>query len=529
MADKSIPELPAVEEKHIQDLPEIPEIYDDTLIPVSQNNEAHKMTGAQFRAFGEKTAEAYVNTAVDAAASAKADADRAKGYADTIQIDYDYIEQARTDAQASAEAAKESENAAKASQEAAAKSETNAANSASAASTSETEAAKSMESAKESEEKAAASQAAAASSEAAAATSEANAKNSATAAKASETNASKSETASETSAKTAQSYAVGGTQTRENEDVDNARYYYDQAKRISQGLGGALLPMGTVAFADLESQAKQAGYMYNISDAFTTTGNFNEGAGHAYPAGTNVYYTAEGKWDCLAGAQVVSVNGQTGAVTVQETLTGSKGQVVGFDDAGQAVPTDAYVQTVNGQTGAVTITPDGIGAYTKAEVDARSGVTSVNSRTGAVTLAKNDVGLGNVDNTADKDKTVAKAKQADVATNSTQLNGHPDSYFVPKKLGTSTMSFTDAARNAGISTGHGVDAIEKFVANVLPSIDPNTTAVISQAGNGPVFGIWYFVLTKDIYCGVVINYFASDLRMLHFAHIDSGVYAVREF
>lgn len=106
MADKSIPELPAVEEKHIQDLPQLQEIYDDTLIPVSQNNEAHKMTGAQFREFGEKAAEVYVQTAEKAAESAvaaeagaqgaakaasdsvnqaKASEDKAKEYADTAK------------------------------------------------------------------------------------------------------------------------------------------------------------------------------------------------------------------------------------------------------------------------------------------------------------------------------------------------------------------------------------------------------------------------------------------------------------
>lgn len=123
-------------------------------------------------------------------------------------------------------------------------------------------------------------------------------------------------------ADTAKSYAEGGTGLRPNEDTDNAKYYYEQAKGISQGLQGALLPMGTVTFANLNNQDKEPGYMYNISDAFTTDATFKEGAGHSYPAGTNVYWTADdpGMWDCLAGAQVVSVNGETGAVTI-DTVT----------------------------------------------------------------------------------------------------------------------------------------------------------------------------------------------------------------
>lgn len=139
----------------------------------------------------------------------------------------------------------------------------------------------------------------------------------------------KAEAASESAAEAdgyateAESYAHGGTGTRTNEDVDNAKYYYEQAKRISQGLDGTLLPMGTVTFSQLESQTKVPGYMYNISDAFTTDSSFKEGAGFRYPSGTNVYRTADDFWDCLAGTSVVLVNGQTGAVTITPESIGA--------------------------------------------------------------------------------------------------------------------------------------------------------------------------------------------------------------
>lgn len=48
-------------------------------------------------------------------------------------------------------------------------------------------------------------------------------------------NASLSANNAETSATQAQSYAVGGTGTRENEDTDNAMYYYEQAKQTDIG------------------------------------------------------------------------------------------------------------------------------------------------------------------------------------------------------------------------------------------------------------------------------------------------------
>ena len=112
------------------------------------------------------------------------------------------------------------------------------------------------------------------------------------------------------SATKAESYAVGGTGSREGEDTDNAAYYYRQAKSISESFAGALRPMGTVSFASLPALTSvTAGDMYNISDEFTTTDDFKEGAGSVIPAGANIYKTSDGKWDVLAGTPVTGVKG----------------------------------------------------------------------------------------------------------------------------------------------------------------------------------------------------------------------------
>lgn len=104
------------------------------------------------------------------------------------------------------------------------------------------------------------------------------------------------------SADTAQNYAVA--------DTDSAKYYYEQARRISESFSGALRPMGTVTFANLPVLSEVAGgSMYNISDQFTTTNDFKEGAGNTIPAGANVYKTEDGKWDVLAGTPVTGVKG----------------------------------------------------------------------------------------------------------------------------------------------------------------------------------------------------------------------------
>ena len=129
-------------------------------------------------------------------------------------------------------------------------------------------------------------------------------------AKKSEENAKDSENVCADYAKAAESYAIGDTDYRENESVDNARYYYQQARRISEGLGGVLIPMGTISFSELSIQEKTSGHTFNISDRFTSDETFKDGGGLTYPPGTNVYYTADGYWDCLAGSSVAGVKGE---------------------------------------------------------------------------------------------------------------------------------------------------------------------------------------------------------------------------
>ncbi len=52
---------------------------------------------------------------------------------------------------------------------------------------------------------------------------------------------------------------------------------------------GALQPKGSIQFSQLPAaSANYLNFMYNISNSFTTTNDFVEGAGKDYPAGTNV-------------------------------------------------------------------------------------------------------------------------------------------------------------------------------------------------------------------------------------------------
>lgn len=231
-------------------------------------------------------------------------------YLAKIKVEVAKAESSQQAAAKSEANAKASENAAKASETAAKTSETNAKASETAAAKSATAAEASESNAKVSETSASQSAATATSEAASASQSASTATDKANIATQKATEIiGKAESAADSASK-AQSYAVGGTGSREGEDSDNAKYYYQQAKDVSEGLKGGLQPHGTVAFADLPALADvSTGWMFNVSDEFTTTDEFKEGAGNVIPAGANVYKTSDDKWDVLAGTPVTGIKG----------------------------------------------------------------------------------------------------------------------------------------------------------------------------------------------------------------------------
>lgn len=255
----------------------------------------------------------------------------------------DYLADVRLEvskAQSSASSAKVSEVNAKASEQAAKESEDNAAGFSGSASASATEAT----------EKAAA----AAGSASAAKTSEENAKSSEDKAKESENNAKSSEENAESSkteaagsaaaagreaedasnhAEMSKSYAVGGTGTRPGEDTDNAKYYYEQVKDSASG-AGALMLKGKIPFSQIPSTGNKRGDMYDINEKFVTDSRFLEGPGYFYPAGTNIYWTEEGKWDCLSGAEKMELTqAQYDSLSNEEKTNGTVYYITDADDS----------------------------------------------------------------------------------------------------------------------------------------------------------------------------------------------------
>ena len=148
-----------------------------------------------------------------------------------------------------------------------------------------------------------------------AATSANNASGSASAASISAANAKTSETAAGGYASTANasmSSAINSASSA-SESATKAETYYLQTEAITNGLNGAFSPKGTITFAELielkESGAVAAGYLYHISDDFTTDDNFRV-SGKSCGAGTSVYYTVDEKFDCFVGANVAGVKGK---------------------------------------------------------------------------------------------------------------------------------------------------------------------------------------------------------------------------
>lgn len=118
--------------------------------------------------------------------------------------------------------------------------------------------------------------------------------------------------------------------------------------KISAAISAVYKPAGSTTFAALPAPAANVlGNVYNVTDAFTTTDQFVEGAGKSYPAGTNVAVVLVGeeyKYDVLSGMVDLSNYSTTDEIaqtyaTKTEVTTGLNGKVDKVD--GSRLMTDA--------------------------------------------------------------------------------------------------------------------------------------------------------------------------------------------
>lgn len=105
------------------------------------------------------------------------------------------------------------------------------------------------------------------------------------------------------------SKAVDITVPTNNNQLTNGAGYQtasDVQSIIDGQISSAYKAKGSIAFASLPAlSASVEGFVYNVTDNFTTTSDFVEGAGKAYPSGTNVVIInttgSTYKYDVLAG------------------------------------------------------------------------------------------------------------------------------------------------------------------------------------------------------------------------------------
>ena len=106
----------------------------------------------------------------------------------------------------------------------------------------------------------------------------------------------------EASAINSQSWAIGGTSTRDGEDKDNSKYYSEKSKEYMVTWKGSLLPQGSILFEEIPVSGMLPGQLYEIKNGFVSDNRFSDGGGYSHPAGTNIFWTKDNKWDTLYGS-----------------------------------------------------------------------------------------------------------------------------------------------------------------------------------------------------------------------------------
>ena len=92
----------------------------------------------------------------------------------------------------------------------------------------------------------------------------------------------------------AHQWATYGSDSETPSSTNNAKYWANQSQQYATG---ALQWKGSITFANIPSTGITQGDMYNVTDSFTTDSRFAEGSGIECPAGTNIIYDENGKWD----------------------------------------------------------------------------------------------------------------------------------------------------------------------------------------------------------------------------------------
>lgn len=156
----------------------------------------------------------------------------------------------------------------------------------------------------------------------------------------------------------------------------------DVAEDVASTIPKAITPKGTIEFADLPAlTTASVGDMYNVSDAFTTTADFVEGAGIAMAAGSNVYCVDAGsdtkKWDVFATPGIADMSAYQ-----EKTLTSHSG-ITATTVEGALEEVASNIDDVEGDVGDLqTTVGDATNGLVKDVADNTSEITALKSTVG---------------------------------------------------------------------------------------------------------------------------------------------------
>lgn len=349
-----------------------------------------------------------------------------------------------------------------------------------------------------------------------------NASASATSASTSASEASKSKTSSSASASQAKTSEINAkaSETNSAKSESEAQKYAEQAKEISESLSGALRPLGTINFANLPSTADaSSGDMYNITDQFTTNYDFKEGAGNIIPAGSNVYLTIDRYWDVLAGTPVTGVKGNSESSYRRGNVNITPANIGALSTTGEASNTTVKFTESTSRTKPTTGEKISsiVGKIVKFLSDLKtvaftgsyndlsnkplslpaSDVSAWAKASSKPSYTKSEVGLGNVDNTADSAKSVKYATSAGSAPanggNASTVNGHTVNADVPSGAKFTDTHVTVADNLTSASTTSALSANQgRILKNGLDEVNQSLSGLKTNVDN---LGIDYYIAT----------------------------------
>ena len=191
---------------------------------------------------------------------------------------------------------------------------------------------------------------------------------------------------------------------------------YQTEAQVDAKISAVYRPGGSRAFTALPSPAEGVlGMVYNVSDAFTTTAAFLEGAGREYPVGTNVAVVADGgtyKFDVLSG--FVDLSGYVAkdggkVLSTNDYTTAEKTKLAGIDEGATRITVDGEL---NGSSGNP-VANKAIAVKFPIKTDDIADDAVTVDKLAAKSVGNEQLQLGSISNGKIQDKTITGGKLAD--------------------------------------------------------------------------------------------------------------------